>query len=140
MKKIIGKYIINILLTSIITAWIVYAATNITSITQTAVTGDKITAGWVNEVNSRLSSPPAVRLFSKSCSPTSPCLGMNYQWHFPTCFHSASLGWTYNVWRIDPQSYRWDPLTCSWDVFFTLVGMCEDWNWNMWLRCEPGIN
>lgn len=53
-------------------AGIVYAAQTITSLTQTAVTGDKITANWVNAVNSRLGSPVVVAAGSNNidCSAT----------------------------------------------------------------------
>lgn len=36
--------------------WLAYAGTKITSLTQTAKTGDMVTAAWVNVVNTRLSA------------------------------------------------------------------------------------
>lgn len=36
--------------------WLAYAGTKITSLTQTAKTGDMVTAAWVNAVNTKLSS------------------------------------------------------------------------------------
>lgn len=52
MNKFI-KYIFSISISSLAVVWIIYAA-NITLLTQTAVTGDKITATWVNAVNTKL--------------------------------------------------------------------------------------
>ena len=56
MKKIyisISKYLLTIIATTLVTSGIIYAA-NIISINQTAVTGDKMTAQWVNEVNAEI--------------------------------------------------------------------------------------
>lgn len=53
-------------------AGLVYAATSITSLSQTATTGDKITAQWVNAVNTRLNEVTSVDAAGKdelvSCS------------------------------------------------------------------------
>lgn len=52
MEKIL-KISLSTLISSLAVVWIIYAA-NITLLTQTAVTGDKITATWVNAVNTKL--------------------------------------------------------------------------------------
>lgn len=54
MNKIV-KYFVSIIVSSLAVIWIIYAA-NITWLGQTAVTGDKITATWVNAVNSKLNN------------------------------------------------------------------------------------
>ena len=43
----------------ILSAWAVYAAQSITSLSQTASTGDKVTSTWVNAVNTKLSTVDA---------------------------------------------------------------------------------
>ncbi|MDD3794300.1 MAG: hypothetical protein PHI37_05795 [Candidatus Gracilibacteria bacterium] len=55
MKEKIKSFFVNVLLVSIISYGIVYGA-NITTTSQTAVTGDKITAAWVNDVNTKLNN------------------------------------------------------------------------------------
>lgn len=55
MKEKIKSFFVNVLLVSIISYGIVYGA-NITTTSQTAVTWDKITAAWVNDVNTKLNN------------------------------------------------------------------------------------
>ncbi|MBW7955094.1 hypothetical protein H3C61_04750 [Candidatus Gracilibacteria bacterium] len=55
--KILNKgTIAGFLVGLVATIGLVYAAQNITSLTQTAQTGDKLTASWINAVNNKLNS------------------------------------------------------------------------------------
>lgn len=67
--KILNKgTLIGMAIGLVAAAGIVYAAQTITSLTQTATTGDKISATWVNAVNNKLGAVGAAGWGSMSCT------------------------------------------------------------------------
>jgi len=69
MKSNFVKVLGSVVLTTIIATGIVFASKNIDTLNQTAVTGDKITANWVNAVNSKVN---AVGESNIQCTTTAP--------------------------------------------------------------------